>query len=456
VSNILLVEPDYRSKFPPLGLMRIATFHKERGDTVSFARGMIQSLRELQWHRIYISSLFTYELPRTVRTIKYYLPAVTSRSDIVVGGIGATLMPEYIRERVPCRVVAGPLDKRNALGPGTPAIANLVPDYNIIESVSWPYKPEDSYFCRTTKGCVRKCRFCAVPRLEPVFGKAVALRRQIRQVRERFGERQHLVLLDNNVLAFDGVDRLITDIRREGFEAGARRNNRKRVVDFNQGIDARLISRKVANALATICLSPVRLAFDYDGMEKPYRRAIQNMVKAGFTRFTNYVMFNYNDTPLSLYRRLKINLEVSDELGVRVTGFPMRYVPSNQVNRRYVSQGWCWRYLRGIQCVLHATHGLVSPNPPFFAAAFGESYEEFLEIISMPDRYIIHRNRFRTNEARKWRRQFRKLSGSEREELFSILASLNRSRTKKADMARHKRFSSLLQHYYPGGEVPDH
>ena len=100
MSNVLLVEPDYRSKFPPLGLLRISSYHKERGDSVTFARGKVPALRQVFWKRVYVASLFTYELPRTVETIGYYYPAVENPSDdIIVGGIGATLLPDYIRER---------------------------------------------------------------------------------------------------------------------------------------------------------------------------------------------------------------------------------------------------------------------------------------------------------------------------------------------------------------------
>jgi hypothetical protein len=453
MSNILLVEPDYRSKFPPLGLMRISTYHKRIGDAVTFTRGKVSKLREANWHRIYISSLFTYELPRTVETIKYYLSAVEKPSDIFVGGIGATLLPQYIKDRVKCQVIEGPLDQPNMLGPDTPAIATYVPDYDMISSVDWEYEPEDSYFCRVTKGCIRKCKFCAVPILEPAFGYSNSIDTQIREVRERFGERQHLVLLDNNILAIDGFEAIINEIRQQEFQAGAIRNNRKRTIDFNQGIDARLITPEVARLLATICLSPVRLAFDHDGIEKQYRRAIHLLAQNGFDSFTNYVMFNFNDTPLSFYKRLKVNLELSTELGIRVTGFPMRYVPIDDVNRRYVSKDWRWRYLRGIQCVLTATHGMVSPNPEFFDAAFGAAYKEFLEILAMPDRYIIYRSHFR-REAGYWKRSYRALSAEDKEEFLTVLAKLNKSRTRKADIATHKKFKSLLDHYYPNGEAP--
>ncbi len=453
MSNVLLVEPAYRSKFPPLGLLRISTYHKRKGDAVTFARGKVPQLRETMWHRIYISTLFTYELPRALQTVKYYAHSVERPADIIVGGIGATLLPDYIRQNANCTIVEGPLDRPGMLGPGTPAISNYVPDYDALRSVTWEYKPEDSYFCRITTGCVRKCKFCAVPLLEPAFGLAKPIKAQIREVRRLYGERHHLVLMDNNVLAYDGLPSVIRDIKDVGFEAGATLNGRKRTVDFNQAIDARLITPDIAKLLSTICLSPVRLAFDFDGVENQYRRAISLLAGEGFGDFTNYVMFNFNDTPASLYKRLSVNLALSTSLGIRVTGFPMRYVPIKDVNRRYVSEGWRWRYLRGIQCILTATHGVVSPNPEFFAVAFGATYEEFLEILAMPDRYIIYRSQFR-KDAGYWKRLYRKLSDQDREEFLGILADLNKSKNRKHDIQAYGKFRSLLEHYYPDGESP--
>ncbi len=453
MSRILLVEPDYRSTFPPLGLLRVSTYHKSRQDKVTFTRGCNEALRRRKWDRIYVSTLFTWELPRTVRTIKYYFNSATDHRNVVVGGIGATLIPDYIESRVPCTVLRGRIEHKGMLGPGIPSLDGYTPDYSIVDSEKWHYKPEDSFFCRATKGCIRKCQFCAVRCLEPKFSRMPGWRRQLRESRETFGERQHIVFLDNNVVASPNCEQILNAIAEEGFERGAVRNGRKRRVDFNQGIDARLITRDIAKSLSRINLSPIRLAFDYDAIEPSYRRAVRHLADVGFRHFTNYVMFNFNDSPRSLYRRMKINLRLSRQHDVAITSFPMRYIPIDAVDRKHVSRGWHWRYLRGIQCVLLATHGMVSPKARFFVGAFGRSYEEFLEILSMPDRYIIQREKYKDNQAADWRKRFRRLSRSSKAELLQILAELNGSRSKKADMEGHKRFRALLEHYYPGGQV---
>jgi len=458
VSNILLVEPDYRSKFPPLGLMKISTYHKRKGDQVTFIRGQDESLRNIQWHRIYVSSLFTWKLPRTVKTIRFYSSAVSSPEDIFVGGIGATLLPDYVRQNAECTLIEGQIEKRGMLGRNSPPITQLTPDYSILDSVDYNYYPDDSYFVRITQGCIRSCKFCAVPLLEKQFGELTDVGKQVREAKNKYGERQHLVIMDNNILGIDGIDKKINRIRALGFENGAKRNGRKRAVDFNQGLDARLISKnpRLAKALASICLSPVRLAFDFakPAMEKSYRRAISLLAEQGFSQYTNYMLFNYNDTPKDLYHRLFVNDELNTDLGIRITGFPMRFIPMDSVRRDYVSRKWNWRYLRGIQCILLATRGLVSPNPDFIRAAFGDTYERFLEIIAMPDRYIIYREKYKNNGAKEWRKKFRRLSPDRKQKFLSLLAVLNKDRKRKETIRKLKRFNSLIEHYYPNGETP--
>lgn len=447
MSNVLLVEPSYRSKFPPLGLLRISTYHKGRGDAVTFVRGKDPVVRSHDWHRVYVSSLFTYELPRTVDTIAYYSRSVSSWEDIIVGGIGVTLRPDFVRDRVACRIVPGRLETGGELGDGSPPLPSLTPDYGLLESCTHAYVPKDSYFCRVTVGCIRHCSFCAVPTLEPRFAFEDALTQQIDDVDAHFGPRHDLVLLDNNLLATKVFPEVVAEIIDCGFGAGSKRDGRRRTVDMNQGIDARLITPKTAKLLASINIHPVRLAYDTDGIAPAYRRAVRLLSDEGLRHFTNYVLFNYDDDPSSLYRRLSENLSLRDKHGVSITGFPMKYVPISSVDRTHVAPGWTWRHLRGVQCILLATHGMVSPSRDFFEAAFGESAERFREILAMPDDYIIHREQHRDDGAADWLTEYRKLTDSEVDEFLALLEHAHQDGIESTPEALRSRYAALLAHY---------
>jgi len=70
--RILLVEPSYRTKYPPLGLMKISTYHKLKGDDVVFVKGCDRNVQYEYWDRVYIATLFTWTWEETVRTINFY------------------------------------------------------------------------------------------------------------------------------------------------------------------------------------------------------------------------------------------------------------------------------------------------------------------------------------------------------------------------------------------------
>ena len=64
--RILLVEPAYRTRYPPLGLMKIATYHKMKGDEVVFVKGCKAHVRFEYWDRVYIGTLFTWTWDETI------------------------------------------------------------------------------------------------------------------------------------------------------------------------------------------------------------------------------------------------------------------------------------------------------------------------------------------------------------------------------------------------------
>jgi hypothetical protein len=97
--------------------------------------------------------------------------------------------------------------------------------------------------------------------------------------------------------------------------------------------------------------------------------------QCGIQHLSNYVLYNYTDTPEDFYQRLKLNIQLNNELGTRIYSFPMKYIPLGAKDRSYIGTHWNRQYIRGVQCILLATHGMVSPNAVFFRAAFGNSQE---------------------------------------------------------------------------------
>jgi hypothetical protein len=447
MKRILLVEPEYRNKYPPLGLMKISAYHKLRGDHVEFVKGRSRSHREYTWDRIYVASLFTFYWKVTIRTIEYYRQAVCTPQDIWVGGVLATLLADDVSSETGATVVRGLLDKPKILDSTTPQIVDyLIPDYSILDEIEYRYPTANAYIGYATRGCPNRCPFCAVPTLEPDFCHYTPLARQVRGIEQLYGPKKDLLLLDNNVLASREFRRIMHDILDLGFERGAKLNNQLRTVDFNQGLDARKVDRAKMKLLARTAIRPLRFALDTAGMLDAYAEAVHLACECGVPEIGTYVLFNYKDTPNSFYDRLRASVELNQRLGAKITSFPMRYIPLNEKHRTYVGPHWNRRLLRGIQCILLSTHGMVSPNKTFFEAAFGRDYDEFIQIVSMPEHYIINRRKHENNEASDWENLYRRLTRGQRESLYEILAE---GKVKKCGIAKvsGKRLRDLLSHY---------
>lgn len=422
--RILLVEPGYRNKYPPLGLMKISSYHKRQGDLVKFVKGCVPEVRQERWDRIYVASLFTFFWRETTTTIEYYLRSTDSPGNVVVGGILATLMGDELERTFPIRVVRGVLDRPGALDPGSRIIIDhLIPDYRILQTIDYKYGVEDAYFGYATRGCPNKCSFCAVPRLEPEFIHHMPLRHQVRGIEDVYGTKQHLLLLDNNVLASTDFEQIITEIRDLGFERGAKHNGRQRCLDFNQGVDARRLTREKMRLLSTTALTPMRLALDDSRLLLRYESCVKLAAEFGMLKHSTYVLYNHQDTPADFYRRLRAGVALNDKLGTKISSFPMRYIPLTSKDRKYVGPHWSKRLVHGIQCILLATRGMVTPHRQFFDAAFGESADDMMRIALMPEPYIIWRRLHEKDAAAEWSRLYRQLTPSQMGDFRAIVGA---------------------------------
>jgi hypothetical protein len=445
--RILLVEPGYKNKYPPLGLMKISAYHKRLGDAVVFVKGQSPELRAQTWDRIYIATLFTFFWKETLTTITYYGKSVSRPQDIVVGGILATLLGDELQKEVPVTIVRGILDAPGALDAGNKTIIDhLIPDYNILDTISYRYGVDDAYIGYATRGCPNACPFCAVRTLEPEFLDYMPLRHQVKGIESVYGQKRDLLLLDNNVLASRNFDQIICDIRDLGFERGAKIDKRERRVDFNQGIDARRLTKSKMQQLATIAIKPMRLAYDNSRLRERYEHCIRLAADHGILKHATYVLYNFEDTPADFYSRLRLNVDLNEKLGTAISSFPMKYIPLNSRDRTFIGKHWSKRMIRGVQCILLATRGMVSPRREFFEAAFGRSAEEFVQIALMPESYIIYRRAHESNGASDWLSLYNGLGDSQRERFSRIVA---RGRVTLQDVVSEgeSRVKKLLRHY---------
>lgn len=171
----------------------------------------------------------------------------------------------------------------------------------------------------TSRGCIRDCEFCVVPKVEG-------------DLRELDSWEPKRLVLDNNLLACSRqhFDRVIDSLKSV------------KHVDFNQGLDARVLTDHHAQRIAELDMSCVRLAWDNVNLEIELRRAFDCLLNAGFHARTIfvYVMIGYKDSPDdALYR-----LQTVRDLG----GWPnpMRYQPLKAKKRNsFVGKSWTNREL---------------------------------------------------------------------------------------------------------------
>ena len=205
----------------------------------------------------------------------------------------------------------------------------------------------------------------------------------------------------------------------------SKQKGRLRFIDFNQGVDARLFTEERVSLLAQIPLRPLRIAFDDIKTEPAYSKAVRMSVAHGMKDFSNYLLYNFKDEPIDLYRRLRINVDMCEELNVSIYSFPMKYHPirdEHSHDRDYIGVHWNRKYIRAVQAILNATKGKVGRGVSFFEKAFGKNEDEFMELLIMPETFLLFRFFFEhLGYTQQWREAMATLTETEKEELYPII-----------------------------------
>ena len=238
----------------------------------------------------YISVVFTWQLAEAYQRAAWYK---AMGYHVRAGGPAVILNPDYLTE-----------------------VAEIGGQVNAL-----PHHNPDATF--TSRGCIRKCSFCAVPRIE---GDLVEL--------DDWEPKP--VVCDNNLLAcsrahFDQVIDCLKPLHD---------------VDIMSGLDARLLTKYHAGRLAELDLTKARLAWDDIHLETQVAAAIQTLKEALIPKrmIKVYVLVGFDDTPEdALYRCTTLKKEWG------VNPIVSRYQPLNTLTfNSYVAPAWTDTELRNI------------------------------------------------------------------------------------------------------------
>ncbi|MEM3602618.1 MAG: hypothetical protein QXN87_08115 [Candidatus Bathyarchaeia archaeon] len=298
---------------------------------------------------VYVTSLYTWAWKPVWQAVRFY-KSVFPKADVWLGGVYASLMPEHAAQSGVDHVHVGVFDEAE----------NLMPAYDLVPE--W-----DGSIVFSSRGCNNRCPYCAVWRIE---GKLNSCKQSIRHL--IYPKHSRIILWDNNILQSpyweDIFDELIWFCKAKGMR-----------VDFNQGLDARLITEDVAEKLAQMRLMCVRLSYDRDEMEPHVESAIEMLSKIGIRRRSIfvYVLYNFDDDPESFFRR------VSNVLNCGAVVYPMRFEPLNALERwKYVGPRWTKEKLEVVED-FRRVYGYGGTFPPYEwlverfrkAACFDEAFK---------------------------------------------------------------------------------
>ena len=372
--KIALVDSVRRPSVYPVPLLKIGAWRRDLGDECELFTNRLPDAGEFD--EIWISTIFTFDIPHAMGLVK---EAVNRCDQVRVGGIAATLLPQYF-EGFDCDVHQGLLRDAEAYHP----------DYSLLSK-----EPKYSV-THTSRGCIRKCKFCMVHILEPEFVDRPGWDADL------YPGAEEVLFYDNNWLA-KPIDQLTRDSEMIRRLYVFRRISR---IDFNQALDCRLLTEEKADLLKPLPIHPVRFAFDTMAQDGHYQDAIRMMAARGFRTFLSYVLYNYEDTPQDFYYRLKASAELVQELGIpAVDSFPMRYRPIMHADPKqdYVGPHWTYQKLMGFSALRSAHSGAAAtitthshhtfPPVEEFEYWFGKDADEFDRLLSYPKVRVLAERR---------------------------------------------------------------
>lgn len=242
MSYIGLIDVDGHN-FPNLCLMKLSAYHKSIGDTVEWYNPDTEI-----YDLVYMSKVFSDEYSPDI-------PDPPNSRKVKRGGTGYAI-----------KLIDGKEIYNKDLDQNLPdEVEHIYPDYSIYPEYTGYDKPlkQQTAYGFLTRGCPRGCGFCHVAPKEGRCSKKVA------DLSEFWNGQGNICLSDPNILACKDW----RDLLKQLVDSGAK-------IEFNQGIDARLITPEKAELLASMKLKIPHFAMDSMSVMEPVKKGLRLYVDA--------------------------------------------------------------------------------------------------------------------------------------------------------------------------------
>lgn len=229
--------------FPNLCLMKISSFHKSKGDIVEW-----YSTERKLYDIVYMAKVFS-------DTYSPDVPEPKNAKEIIKGGTGYAISTIDGKE-----IYSKERDRSLPY-----EVEHSYPDYSIYPSFTGYGKPikQQTAYGFLTRGCPRGCDFCHVV---PKEGRCSV---KVADLEEFWCGQGNICLSDPNILACKDWK----DLFKQLVDSNAK-------IDFNQGLDARLITPDKADLLARMKLKAPHFAMDSMKVVDTVKRGIKLYVDA--------------------------------------------------------------------------------------------------------------------------------------------------------------------------------
>jgi hypothetical protein len=218
--KIGLIDIDH-SRFPNIALMKISAYHKSQGDDVEWYTPFEH------YDRVYVAKIFSF-------SEDWNEPI--NADEVWYGGSGYQINTLDGKEEWDYLV----LGKAFFYQQLPDYIEHTYPDYSL-----YPTYTQDTAYGFLTRGCPRGCSFCHVAAKEGRKSVKVA------DLSEFWSGQKNIVLCDPNILACKDWKELLQQLI-----------DSKAYVDFNQGLDIRMMTEEKAQMLSQIKMKEVHFAWD--------------------------------------------------------------------------------------------------------------------------------------------------------------------------------------------------